>query len=254
MSEIIPFWTSHFSLGQSLLTLRPVGKSKPHGPKSILDIANKMKMQEIFLVESSMGGFLTAFNNCVDAKIQLCFGLKLVVCNDVANKSDNSRETESKVIIFLRNSNGYKNLIKIWNAAATQHFYYYPRCDWQLLRKFWSDDLLLVFPFYSSFLARNTLGLYSCVADHGFCQPIFTIEDSALPFDGILKDRVDKYCEANKLRKLESRSVYYNRYSDFDAFFTLQCIHNRTNWEKPNLDHFASNRFCVEDYEQKVSK
>ncbi len=254
--KMLPFFSSEYSIGDSILTLAPTGKSKETGPKSILDIAIKHNLKQVFLVESNLSGFVTAYNVFKEAKLQLCFGLKLTICRDVKEKTDESRNTEHKVIIFLRRSAGYSNLIKIWNRAATDNFYYYPRADFNLLKQFWADNyFLLMVPFYSSFLARNSLGLYECMFDNSFTKPIFTLEESSLPFDYLIKERTEEYCKNNNFNTKNVRSIYYRDYKDFSAptstgkpYFTYRCIHNRSSLDKPEISHFSSDRFCFEDY------
>ena len=249
IKSVVPFFTSEYSIGESVLTLKAKGKSLEHGPRSIVDLALKTGLDKVFLVENTMSGFLTAYTNLSAAKIQLCFGLKIVVCQDAAVKNDESRNTESKVIIFANGSDGYYNLLKIWNEAATTNFYYYPRTDSKSIAKHWDKkNVSLCLPFYSSFLANNTLSLSECMFDYSFATTFFSWEESGLPFDNLLRNRVENYAKSNSLPVVKTRSIYYDTYEDFEAFSVFRCIQNRSTLDKPDLNHFSSNKFCFQEF------
>jgi len=253
--EVVPLFTSEYSVGESILTIRPSDKNKSGGPKSIIELALKHNLKKVVLIENTMAGFLSALNNFSSAGVQLVFGLKLAICASAKQKDDPSRETESKVILLLKNSDGYKNLVKIWNRAAIDNFYYYPRLDWALLKEFWDDNhFILMFPFYSSFIARNILTLNRCVPDFSFTRPIFTCENSRLPFDFLLERGASDFCSQNGLPIIKTRSIYYETFDDFKAFQTFRCIQKKSTLEKPNLEHFASNAFCLEEFINQINE
>jgi DNA polymerase III alpha subunit len=192
---------------------------------------------------------MTALNNSNAAKLNLCYGLKLKICRDVNDKSPASRDTESNVIVFLRDDAYYSNFVKIWNRANIDHSYYYPRIDSNLLKEFWvPEGFMLAFPFYSSFLAKNYLTLSECIVDYGFTDPIFFMEDSGLPFDSLIGRRLLDFARGNNLKVVPSRSIYYHKYSDFRSYQIMRCIKKGSSLDAPNVDHFCSDRFCFEDF------
>ena len=58
--DVIPIFKSHYSLGRSILTLSPSGNPVSDAPVSIFDILLENKIDELFLVEDSFGGFRRA--------------------------------------------------------------------------------------------------------------------------------------------------------------------------------------------------
>ena len=158
MTDVIPIFKSHYSLGRSILTLTPPGDAIPNAPVSIFDILLENKIDELFLVEDSFGGFLEAYQNSKDNKIKLNYGLRFNFLCDIEDKNEESLKSRCKYIIFAKNTKGYKRLIKICSLAAREGFYYAPNLDFKVLQKFWDDnDLLMCVPFYDSFLHRNAL-------------------------------------------------------------------------------------------------
>ena len=250
----IPLFKSHYSLGKSILTLAKAGSSEADEPSSIIDIAKKLSLENLYLVDDSISGFLEAYKSCEDAKINLRFGLRLTVCDDIDNKTAESRDKEHKVIVFIRNSEGYKDLIKISTVASTNGFYYYPRIDCKILKNLWNENnLSLGIPFYDSYVFKNNLSYSICVPDFSFCNPVYFVEDNNLPFDGILKSKVEEIV-SDKMLAVKSQSIFYENKEDFLAYLTFRCISERTTLNKPNLEHCSSNEFCAESFKEKYGK
>jgi DNA polymerase-3 subunit alpha len=244
--EVLPLFKSHFSIGRSILTLEDEEKEE-NQPDSIIDIAKDNNLKEVNLVEDNMTSFLQAYTNTKKYNINLRYGLRISINDDMNERSEESRQKTSKVVIFFKNEQGYKDLIKIFSTAAKDGFYYEPRIDFKTLKSLWSDkNLLLCIPFYDSFIFNNTLRSMVCVPDLEFTKPILFIENNSLPFDHIIKNKVLAYAKANKLEMLNTKSIYYKNGKDFKAYLTFRCINNRTTLNKPELSHMTSNRFSFE--------
>ena len=254
MYSAVPLFKSHYSLGKSVLTLAKAGSSEPDDPSSVIDIAKKLNLSKIYLVDDSISGFLEACKSCEDAKLDFTFGLRLTVCDDINNKTAESREKEHKIIVFIKKSEGYQNLIKISTVASTNGFYYYPRIDCKTLRELWNNEnLLLCIPFYDSYVYKNNLTYSICAPDFSFCNATYFIEDNNLPFDGILKKKVEEMVPDKNL-VVKAQSIYYENKEDFLAYLTFRCISERTTLSKPNLEHCSSNEFCAESFKEKYGK
>lgn len=237
-----------------MLTLSKAGSSDPDEPSSIIDIAKKLNLDKVHLVDDSISGLLEAYKSCEDANLNLRFGLRLTVCDDIDNKTTESREKEHKIIIFMSRSEGYQNLIKISTIASTNGFYYYPRIDCKTLKELWSkENLLLCIPFYDSYVFKNNLTYSICIPDFSFCNPTYFIEDNNLPFDEIVKSKVEEIVSDKQLA-VKTQSIYYENKEDFLAYLTFRCISERTTLSKPNLDHCSSNEFCAESFKEKYGK
>src|SRR6266446_2898582 len=255
--KTIPIFSSHYSFNSILTLDPPPDKSKPEkvedylkGPRSIIQLATDNKIDPLFIVENNLSGFVKAYKNSKEQKLNLRFGLKIIVCNDMKDKSPESLKTEHKVIVFARNSSGYKRLLKIYSEAATKGFYYRPRIDSTTLEKFWNKkDLILAHPFYYSFLHRNLLYFSNCQPDYNFANNIFFLEKNDLPFNYLIEDAVNKFCgKKGESQKQNVQSIYYEKEADFKTLATYRCIHERATLEKPNLEHFACSQFSLENW------
>jgi len=243
----VPLWTSHYS-GRSILTL---DKESPEiGPRSILDICKKNNIKDVYLVESVMTGFLEAYTNCKELDLNLRFGLKLIITDDASGKEE-SLKNESKIILFIKNSKGYKDLIKIWAWANENGFYYVPRIDWKNFNKLITNNLIIAFPFYDSFVAKNTMTFAEIIPSLSGKPHTFFIEENCLPFDNIIKEALELYCSADHGCTLTpAQSIFYENPENFKAYQSFRCILNKSKLSKPELDYMSSDTFNFERWEK----
>lgn len=254
MYSCVPLFKSHYSLGKSILTLSKAGSSQEDEPSSIFDIAKKLDLSRITLVEDSISGFLEAYKSSEELKKELQFGLRLTICDNIQNKTSESRDKEHKIIIFAKNTDGYFKLVKISTIACSDGFYYYPRIDTQTLKSLWDKNLLMAIPFYDSFIFKNNFTYSICVPEFSFCEPIYFVENNNLPFDHLIENRVRQYAKSNNGEVFSTQSIYYENKEDFLSYITFRCISERTTLNKPNLEHCSSNEFCAESFKEKYGK
>ena len=256
----IPLFKSHYSKGRSILTLDKPENVDERGPQSIIKIAKDNGLKEVFLVEDNLSGFLQAFVNSEEEKIQLNFGLRITIANDMGQKDEDSHANQCKYVIFSKGESGYKRLIKIFSLAAKEGFYYEPRIDFNNLRQFWDEkDLTLCVPFYDSYVHKNTLHYNTCVPSFDFCNPVFFMEDNNVPFDFLIKKSIEKIANKNNgsgdiHEVINTQTIYYDKTEDFKAYLTFRCIDNRSSLEKPNIDHMCSNEFSFDSWLNKCER
>lgn len=235
---MIPIFSSHYSIGKSILNLKTPEESDQLGSESVFKIAEENNLNEIFLLEDSLIGFPEALKNSELLGIKLRFGLLIKIC-----------EQQHKVAIFAKNTRGAKYLNTIYSEVNNGA----PYIDEKKLKSIWRpEDLMLCVPFYDSFIFKNIMYFDSCTPDINSLNPIFFLENCNLPFDEVLRQKVDNYTKQYKLETQEVKSIYYKNKVDVKKLQTYKCICNRKfgkkTLSKPNLDHFGSNEFCFESY------
>lgn len=249
MHKVIPLFKSHFSIGKSILTLED-GSPEENGPDSIIEIAKENKLKKVFLVEDCFSGFLQAYKNLKQNNIDLIFGIKFVFCENINNKNEEELKKHHKLIIFANGNEGYKTLIKLWTKASTEGFYYTPRLDMQILKTHFNEGIKLAIPFYDNFMFNNAFKGYQCISFIENYKPTIFVENNQLIFDNILKNKMLKFSESNKLEVIKTKSIYYKERKDFKSYLTFRCINNRTTLNKPEIEHMSSNEFCMESWRE----
>ena len=242
---MIPIFRSNYSL-TSILTLDSASKKedrKPNRADSVFDICNDNNIKDVFIADNNLTGLVEAYENSKASNLNLRFGFRVNVCSNIEDKTVESVKTEGKLIIFAR-QNSFQDLIKLHNIATTIGIYDgRPRLDYATLKKNWGKDLLMVIPFYDSFIFNNLLHGHECIPDIDFAKPYICVEDNGLPFDSLIKEQI---LSSIKYDQINSKTIYYNNKKDFKAYMTYRCILNRTTFQKPELAHFGSDEFCME--------
>lgn len=242
---MLPLFKSNYSISKSILTLED--ESETDGPDSIFQICNENEIDDLYLVEDSMSGFLSAYEGAARNKLNLRFGLRISCVDDLASDSKNFH----RIVLFAKNSEGCHKLIKIFSDAATKFGKAFPTVDYKYLKQEWSKDLHLIIPYYDSYLYKNLLTLNTFVPDFTFTEPTYLKESNGLPFEGVL----DRALEKAGVEVLAAKSIYYKDRADFEAWQTYKLITNRKAYGnvslmKPEMEHCHSNEFCFESWNE----
>lgn len=247
-NETIAIFSSHYSVGRSILTLDEAEEIKENTPVSICSIAQKYNLKKILLIDSSFSGFQEAYRNLTAINVQLIYGIKLHICDNVEDKSEKGAVNDNKIYLIAKNKDGYKELIKIYSKAATNGFYYYPRLDWAQLNKI-TDNIAVWVPFYDGLVHCNLLSYgVSIIPQFKNVKSLFCIENHDLPFDELIEGGVKNYCAENGYKMQKTHQIYYYKNSDVKNYQTFRSINNRSTLSKPNLSHFSNSSFSFESW------
>jgi DNA polymerase III alpha subunit len=249
MSEIIPIFYDDSSQ-RGINVWWSEKDCNPDGPQSIISMAKKAGLKQIYFVSTKFYSFVTAWRLCEENNLQLIFGLEIWICNNPEDHSESSIADESKVIVWMRNSDAYKDLIKLYSKIYTNinNKYYHFRGSWTILKEMWTKNLLLTIPFFDSFLHRNTLNYGSSIVPDFPSKPILFEEvNSGLPFDSLVKESLDNFAK-DGYEILKTKTIYYPDYGDIKAYTVFRAIREKSSFHKPQLDHFGSSNFCFADY------
>ena len=151
---MLPLFKSHFSIGKSILTLSHPSKCTEDGSDSIFKLAVDNNLNQVILVEDSFNGFLEAKRNCEDLNLQLVFGLRFTIAENIDEKLSKDNNNRHKIILFAKNDDGIKALYKIHNRAFARGF---GHLNYEYLKSEWNDNLKLIVPFYDSFIFNNII-------------------------------------------------------------------------------------------------
>lgn len=242
---IIPIFKTDYSLGgRSILTLEKTDEIKDNYPVSLYAIAKKHKLKEIYLVEDSMSGFFNAYELFDKTDCLLKFGVSIIT---VGNPDEKEERNESKVWVFIKNSEGYKDLCKLWNKYSTNQdlFYYHPRILWDDFVSLLTDNLQVVNPPYDSYLHKNEFCSGRITPNFGARKVINTFCSKN---DIHFGDELEAVIKEKDPTAQEVHLCYYYKESDFKSWLTMKCLVNGSSFEDPNFEWCTSNRFSFESY------
>ena len=229
-----PIFKSTYSTGKSILRI-----------DDIIQICKDNDYKTLTLVEDNLTSFMKAFSACVKNDIDLTYGLRITMCNDI-----DSKDSDHKAVVFALDDKGCKLMNKIYSKAFVDND---GRITYEELKSFWDkDSLCFVVPFYDSFIHQNNLFLKNCIPELDGLNPRFWVEMNNLPYDRLICQKVLEYAE-DCYEISHVKSIYYKNKEDVEALQTYKILCNRSFGRQatlscPNLNHFASDEFCFESY------
>ena len=253
---ISPIFKTHCSLGRSILSTEDEDKITDDSPVSVIAIAQSHGLKQITVIENSFLSFPKLYKNCNKNNIQLVFGIEFILCNDVKDKTESSFLSEHKISVAMKNSQGYKDLIKLHDAinSNVENFYYIPRGDFKTIQENWTNNLELVIPPFDNFIHKNYLLNGNCLPQFGDIKPIFTYANMELPWNDILNKKILDYTKNNNYELNEVHPTYYYKTSDFKSYTIFRAIDNRAKFANPNISYLCSNSFSFEKYMNKIGE
>jgi len=119
---------SHYSLLDGLTKL-----------DELIDVAKKDGAPAVALTDHGvMYGAIEFYQKCKKAGIKPIVGIEAYLAPD-SRLNKNTVDDEKRnyhLLLLAKNSEGYKNLIKLTTIAHLEGYYYKPRIDWEVLQKY----------------------------------------------------------------------------------------------------------------------
>lgn len=220
---MLPFFTSHYSIGRSILTLDKIFElGKENG--------------EVILVEDSLASLRKARKIRDEVGVKLRFGLRISVQEDAE---------PSKVIFFAKDDDGINTIRNVYTKAFTENDGIFQIGSVKL------NSVLTCIPFYDSFIHKNI----HFFGNHSFScetlkEAVYLEEDNLHPFDYQISRALKKFTDKPQLVK----SIFYEKRGHFSAFQSYKASCKRkqggkqATFDNPNIEHLSSDRFSWEDY------
>lgn len=252
MSDIIPIFYDHSS-GRSILRFSDEKDSVLGAPSNILKIAKDNDLKRVYFVSDCFHTFVETFKLCKKNNIQLIFGLEVILCLSIKERSDESVKNHHKAIIFGKNSESYKDLIKLYSSYKTnlEAKYYVYRCDDENLAKHWTDNLILALPFFSSAIAKNTLIHGANIIPRYPVNPVIMREiGSNHIHEKLINLALDEYNKNGQYEEIKTKTIYYENKEDVKPWLIFRSIYEKTDFGNPGLDYCCSEEFCFQSYKE----
>ncbi len=168
------------------------------------------------------------------------------------------KDASFHLTILAKNEKGYRNLMKLVTIGYLEGFYYKPRMDKEVLKKYGEGLIGLSgclegeVPYY----LRNDQMNEALRAIHDY-QEIFGKDDFYLEIydHGIEEQKkvVTKYLELSRELKIPlvaTNDVHYIHRSDAEAHDALLCIGTGTTIDEPNRMKYATDQFYLKSAEE----
>lgn len=107
-------------------------------PKELVSRAKELNMKALAITDhGSMSNVIQFYKECIKQGVKPIIGIEAYVCKDM-NVQDND-DRYDHLILLAKNNEGYKKLMEISSIGYLDGFYYRPRIDKELLKKYKGD-------------------------------------------------------------------------------------------------------------------
>ncbi len=226
--------------------------------EEIVGIAKKNKMSAIALTDhGNMYGAIEFYKECRTAGIKPIIGVEAYIAfrgrTDKESGIDNKRY---HLTLLAKNFKGYKNLMHLVTISNLEGYYYKPRMDKEILRKY-HEGIICLSGCMASELSRTILSDDDDKAEEIIkeYQDIFGIENYFLEIhshphidgDKKLRDKIIELGKKLKIRVVAAQDSHYPNKDDHEVHHTLLQVNTGTDGKDVGKFEFSDDDFSLID-------
>lgn len=233
--------------------------------KPMLEHAKKLGMKALAITDhGNMYGTIKFFKACKEAGIKPIIGCEIYVAKrSMLDKEAGVDNEQNHLILLAKNETGYKNLIKIVSISHLEGFYYKPRTDLALLKKY-SEGLICLSACINGYISDPLLHNEEPIAIERMkkLQEIYGEENFYLELQKHinvpgLDDLNEKLIEISRIYGVPIVATNDNHYTtkeDAEAQEILLCIQTQTTIETKDrkLSMLGSPDFYIKSKEEMI--
>ncbi|MCF7832104.1 MAG: DNA polymerase III subunit alpha [Candidatus Marinimicrobia bacterium] len=229
--------------------------------KTIVKMAKEMELPAVALTDhGNMFGAIELYNEAKAAGIKPIFGCEMYVARGSRFDRISIREEEGKyfhLVLLAMNKTGFKNLMKLSSMGYLEGFYYKPRVDKELLRKY-NEGLIA-----TSACIKGEAAMMARIKGYNEAKEaaleyadIFPgrfyleIQRHGLPEEDIVNDVFIKVSKETGIPLVCANDSHYAKREHFEAHDALLCIGTASNISDTNRMKYANDQFYYKTPEE----
>lgn len=222
--------------------------------------AKELGMDSLAITDhGAMFGVIDFYKACKEEGIKPIIGCEVYVAPK-SRFDKNSRESVSyyHLVLLAENMEGYQNLIKLVSLGYTEGFYYKPRVDEELLRKY-HKGIIATSACLAGPVAKTLInGSYDIAKDMAlkyldiFGEGNFYLElqDHGIPEQKTVNAGLIKMSRETGIPLICTNDVHYIKHDDWEAHDILLCIQTGKTVNDENRMRYAGNCYHLKSYEE----
>lgn len=248
MSKLIPI---HLHTEFSLLD----------GMIRVSELVNYAKENELPAIAITDHGVMYSaiefYEKAKEAGINPLIGCEFYVHDGDIHQKDNTHNPCYHLVIIAKNSQGYKNLIKLVSIAWCEGFYYKPRINFELLKQYHEGLICSSACLGGEVLKHLANGEYEKAKETAKrYQDLFgedyyiELQDHGLEEQKRTNPLLIKLAKELGIKMIITNDSHYLKKEDADAQDSLLCLQTNADKSDPNRFHFPNNEFYVKSKEE----
>ncbi len=201
----------------------------------LIEEAKKNEMDSIALTDAgNLYGTIEFYKKCKKEEIKPIIGIDAYLSARTRfDKEAGVDKPRTRIILLSKNYEGYKNLMKIVSKSYLEGFYYKPRIDYDLLKRY-NKGIIILIPSFSSEAtkalrvsdekkAKEIVDWY--IENYGKENVFYEItHHPEIEGHTNSQKKVKNFCAKNKIPLVAGQEVYYIHSEDRLAYETMQKI------------------------------
>ncbi|MBE6842602.1 MAG: DNA polymerase III subunit alpha [Ruminococcus sp.] len=226
--------------------------------KDIVDRASELGQKAVAITDHGvMYGAIEFYNIAKSKGIKPIIGCEVYVARTNVNDTVHTHNMSPYHLILLcKNNTGYKNLLKLVSESHVENFYYKPRVDTELLKKY-HEGLICLSACIAGEVAVNliddnfdkaleTVNKYNEIFGQG--NYYIEIQDHGLPQQRMILPLLCRLSEMTGVPLVATNDVHYINKEDAQVQRVLLRIH--TSSQKSAENYFPTDEFYMKSEEQ----
>ncbi|HEX7180384.1 MAG TPA: DNA polymerase III subunit alpha, partial [Thermoanaerobaculia bacterium] len=240
-----------------------------HSQFSLLDGANRLGdviaaakeagMPALALTDhGNMFGAIEFYNKAKAAGIKPIVGVEAYVAQGDHRDRTPGKGSSNHLVLLARNEAGYRNLLKLTSRAYLEGFYYKPRIDKELLRRY-SEGLIglsacLKGEINEKIVARQEREAEAAAREFleifGEGNFFLEMQDHGIPEQRLANEVVRRISKRTGIPLVVSNDAHYLRKGDAFAHDVLLCIGTQKTLSDPDRLRYASDNFYLKSADE----
>ena len=253
MSDNIKFTHLHVHTEYSLLD----GSSKI---SELIQQTKKLGMDSIAITDHGvMYGVIDFYKEAIKNNIKPILGCEIYVASNSRFDKTNSKENfYYHLVLLAENNEGYENLVKLVSFGFTEGFYYKPRVDIELLKKY-NKGLIALSACLAGPVCKNLLRHsydkakeFAIKFNDIFGQNNFFLElqDHGIEIQQTVNENLIKISKETNIPLVCTNDLHYINEEDAEAHDILLCIQTGKTIHDENRMRYEGGQFYLKSPEQ----
>jgi DNA polymerase-3 subunit alpha len=233
-----------------------------HTEYSLLDGATKVEklfdhikslgMDSVAITEhGNMGAIIKKFQLAKKAGVKLIFGFEAYITENMLKKEKGGKDYH--LILLAKDLVGYQNLIKLVSIANGEGFYYRPRIDRGVLKKY-SEGIICMSACIANDISRAAMDskfedaekiLESYLEIFGKENFYLEVQNHGIPEEEVVRRFYKKMAEKHDLKIVATTDSHYLKKEDKHAHEIMLAIQTNALMSDPNRMMFSGDGYYV---------
>ncbi|MDR3320148.1 MAG: DNA polymerase III subunit alpha [Desulfovibrio sp.] len=202
-------------------------------------------------------GTVRFYKTCKDFGLKPIIGCEVYICRDHTDKISENARKRFHLILLAQNAAGYHNLVKLVTRGALDGFYYKPRVDKGLLRRY-ANGLICLSACIAGELPRavkvgdmaRALDIAQEYADIFPGRFYLELQSNGLAEQEKVNTGLLELAEKTRLPIVATNDCHYLNADDVEAHDMLLCIQSKSTVDDPKRMRFESRELYYKSAEE----